>query len=77
MTTTPMVEDDGARVTAAVRVRVELRPALFIVADAVPDFPDAIVTVVGLAEMVKFPVTLIVKVVSRIMPPPVALTVST
>ncbi len=72
----PMVEDDGAEATAAVRVSVELRPALLTVVDAVPDFPEAIVTVVGLAEMVKFPVIWIVRFMNRTMLPPVALTVS-
>ena len=73
---TPMVEEDGAGVTVDVSVSVAFNPALFIVVDAVPDLPAAIVTVLGLEDIVKFPVMLRVKLVRRNMLPLVALTVT-
>ena len=73
---TPMVEEDGAGVTADVSVSVAFNPALFIVVDTVPDLPEAIVTVLGLEDIVKFPVILRVKLVRRNMLPLVALTVT-
>ena len=72
----PMVEEDGAGVTVDVSVSVAFNPALFIVADAVPDLPEGIVTVLGLEDIVKFPVMLRVKLVRRNMLPLVALTVT-
>lgn len=63
--------------TVAVRVSVAFSPALFIVVDAVPVLPEAIVTVAGVEEIVKFPVMLRVKLVRRNMLPLVALTVTT
>jgi len=71
-----MVEEDGAGVTVDVSVSVAFNPALFIVADAVPDLPEGIVTVLGLEDIVKFPVMLRVKLVRRNMLPLVALTVT-
>jgi len=73
---TPMVEEDGAGVTVDVSVSVAFNPALFIAADAVPDLPEAIETVLGLEDIVKFPVILRVKLVRRNMLPLVALTVT-
>jgi len=75
--TTPIVEDDGAEATVALRVSVAFNPALLIVVDAAPVLPEAIVTLGGLDEMVKFPVMLRVKLARRIMFPLVALTVTT
>jgi len=74
--TTPIVEDDGAEMTVAVRVSVAFNPALLIVVNAAPVLPEAIVTLGGLEEMVKFPVMLRVKLVRRNMLPLVALTVT-
>ena len=71
-----MVEEDGAGVTVDVSVSVAFNPALFIVADAVPDLPEGIVTVLGLEDIVKFPVMLRVKLVRRNMLPLVVLTVT-
>ena len=71
------MEDDGAEATVAVRVSVAFNPALLIVVDAAPVLPEAIVTLGGLDEMVKFPVMLRVKLARRIMFPLVALTVTT
>ncbi len=71
------MEDDGTEATVAVRVSVAFNPALLIVVDAAPVLPEAIVTLGGLDEMVKFPVMLRVKLARRIMFPLVALTVTT
>ena len=73
---TPMVEEESAGVTVDVSVSVAFNPALFIVADAVPDLPEAIVTLLGLDDIVKFPVMLRVKLVRRNTLPLVALTVT-
>lgn len=62
--------------TIALRVRVAFSPALFIVVEAVPVLPEAIETVAGLVDIVKFPVMFTVRLDRRNMLPLVALTVS-
>jgi hypothetical protein len=74
---TLIVEDEGAELTAPVRINVEFSPWLFRVIDAVPELLEAITRVVGVDEIVKFAVMLSVKLVRRTTFPLVALTVTT
>jgi hypothetical protein len=74
---TLIVEDEGAELTAAAKLSVEFNPWLFSVIDAVPELLEGITRVVGVDEIVKFAVMLIVKLVRRIIFPLVALTVTT
>jgi len=68
---TPRRDDDGE----AVRDAFPVRPTLLMRMFEVPDLDEAIVTVVGLVDTVKFPVTKMVSTDERTIEPLVALTI--